>query len=93
MNLNIQLPNMILICKRDYSCQVFTLEHLKSLLKHKFLDDYFIVLDFGFNKISHFCWEVNNHHYSLDDLEQDFKLFLINKNLEFNNNIEELIND
>lgn len=74
---------MILICKRDYTCQLFTLDQLKIVLKNKYLDDYFIVLDYGFNKISHFCWKVNNQYYSLDDLDRDFKCFLIKNNQEY----------
>lgn len=83
--MNILLPKMILICKQDYTSRVFEIEHLKTLLKNRYIDDYFILLDYGFNKISHFCWRVNNHHYSLNDLERDFKAFLIKNSLENNN--------
>ncbi len=70
-------PKLLLINRQDYSCKLFDLPSLKTLLKNRFLDDFFIVIDYGYNKVVHFTWRTDNPMYSLSDLERDFKKFLL----------------
>ena len=69
-------PKLLLVSRQNYYCQVFTKDKLKDLLKNKYIKDYFIILDFGHNKIVPFNIYMNTEFYSIDDLEKDFLKFL-----------------